>query len=71
MKWNWASLYWLIWLVVLFGGPEFYFIFTGQVKNTLSYQVWHLEGTGATFWRYVVVAFLVWLLFHLGFQAFR
>lgn len=71
MKWNWWSLYWLVWLVVLFGAPEFYCIFSGNVQNTLSYQVWNLEGTGETFWRYVVGAFLLWLLLHMVFRIFK
>lgn len=71
MKWNWWSLYWLIWLAVLFGVPEFYSIFAGSVQNTLSYQVWHLEGTGETFWRYVIAAFLLWLFLHMVFEIFR
>lgn len=70
MRWNAWSLYWLLWLVVGFGLPEFYSIFAGSVRNTLSYQVWHLEGTGETFWRYVIGAFLVWLFCHMVFEIF-
>ena len=71
MKWNGWSWYWLIWLVIGFGVPEFWSLAKRRAMNTLSYQVWHLEGTGATFWRYFVGAFLVWLLLHMVFETFR
>lgn len=71
MKYNWWSLYWLIWIGVLFMGPEVYALATGNPQNTLSYQVWHIEGTGATFARYFVAAFLIWLFVHMVFRMFR
>ena len=71
MKWNWASWYWLAWILLGFMPVEFWALFTGQPQYTLSDQVWHLEGTGATFQRYVVGAFLLWLLIHMVFRAFR
>lgn len=71
MHYNGWSIYWLIWLVGMFGGPELYAIATGHDENTLSYQVWHLEGTGATFCRYFVAAFLLWLFIHMVFETFR
>jgi hypothetical protein len=71
VKYNWWSLYWLIWISVLFLCPEMYALTTGNPQNTLSYQVWNLEGTGATFWRYFVFAFLLWLLIHMVFRAFK
>lgn len=69
--WNGWSIYWVIWLLVGFGVPEGIALASGRPKNTLSYQVWHLEGTGATFARYMVFAFLLWLLIHMVFEAFR
>lgn len=71
MHWNGWSIYWSIWLFLLFGVPEIYALATGHPENTLSFQVWHLEGTGATFWRFFICAFLVWLLLHMVFRIFR
>lgn len=71
MKWNWASIYWLLWIGAGFFPVELWALFTGQPQYTLSDQVWHLEGTGATFARFFVAAFLVWLLLHMVFRAFR
>lgn len=65
------SLYWLIWAVVGFGVPEGIALATGNARWTLSEQVWHLEGTGATFWRWTVCSMLLWLLFHMVFRLFR
>lgn len=71
MKWNWASWYWLAWIVLGFMPLEFWSLFTGQPQFTLSDQVWKLEGTGDTFARYFILAFLVWLTLHMVFRAFR
>lgn len=69
MIWNGWSLYWALWIGVGFGIPEGYAI-AHNVKNTLSYQVWHLDGNGLTFGRYCVAAFCVWLLLHFVFRWF-
>lgn len=71
MNWNGWSLYWLAWIALGFLVPELYALITGHPGNTLSYQVWHLEGKGATFARYFVGAFLLWLLIHMVFEKFR
>lgn len=71
MKWNYWSLYWLAWLLIGFGVPEGIALFSGKPQNTLSYQVWHLEGNGATFARFWVAAFLLWLLIHMVWNTFR
>lgn len=71
MKYNGWSLYWLIWLIIGFGGPELYALLSRHDRNTLSYQVWHVEGTGATFARYFVAAFLLWLFIHMTFGIFK
>jgi len=71
MKYNWMSWYWLFWLVVGFGLPEGIALGTGNPQNTLSYQVWHIEGTGMTFARYWIAAFLGWLFIHMVFNTFR
>jgi hypothetical protein len=71
MKWNIWSLYWLFWMVVGFGVPEGIALGTGHPGNTLSDQVWHLEGTGATFWRWVICSMLTWLVLHMTFHLFR
>lgn len=64
------SIYWLLWLGLGFGIPEGWALFHDQ-KDTLSYQVWSVEGHGATFVRYFVAAFLLWLLLHMVFQWFK
>jgi hypothetical protein len=65
MHWNWASVYWLLWISVGFCPVEFWALATSQPQYTLSYQVWHLEGQGATFARYFVAVFLIWLAIHM------
>lgn len=71
MTWNWASIYWLVWIAGGFCPLEFYALGAGHPEWTLSYQVWHLEGTGATFARFFVGAFLLWLLLHMVLETFR
>lgn len=71
MKWNWATWYWLAWISVGFMPLEFWALATGQPQFTLSDQVWHLEGTGDTFARFFIAAFLAWLFLHMVFRAFR
>jgi hypothetical protein len=71
MRWNWASIYWLVWISVGFLPLELWALAVKKPQYTLSYQVWHLEGTGASFARYFVAAFLVWLLIHMVFEMFR
>lgn len=71
MRWNWASLYWLAWIVVGFMPLEFWALATGQPQYTLSDQVWHLEGTGSSFARWFIAAFCAWLFFHMVFRWFR
>lgn len=65
MKWNLWSLYWLGWIVVGFIPAETWALATGHPENTLSDQVWHVEGTGATAMRFFVFSFLLWLLIHM------
>lgn len=69
LRWNAWSLYWLLWLVVGFIVPESIAL-ARDVRNTLSYQVWHLEGGGLTVTRYIVAAFTVWLFLHFVFRWF-
>lgn len=71
MHWNWASWYWLAWIVGGFLPVEIWALASRKPQYTLSYQVWHLEGTGSSFARYFVAAFLLWLLLHMVFEAFR
>jgi hypothetical protein len=71
MRWNWASIYWLCWILIGFCPMEFGALATGHPENTLSYQIWHLEGHGATFARWFVASFLLWLLIHMVFEKFR
>jgi hypothetical protein len=70
MKWNLWSLYWLLWLVIGFFIPEMIAILSGNVQNTLSDQFWHLEGNGATFWRWMVASTFAWLFLHMPFRLF-
>lgn len=69
-RWNGWSLYWLLWILIGFIPPEFYALLTGNPQNTLSDQVWHAEGVGATAMRYFVFCFLTWLDIHLVFRRF-
>lgn len=77
MHWNWMTFYWFaVWLAIGFGVPEGIALFTGHPENTLSEQVWHLEGltarNGETFWNpltwtiphFLVACFMVWLTIH-------
>jgi len=70
MKWNAWSLVWLAWLVE-FLCIELTALATGHPENTFSYQVWHLEGAGATFARWFVASFFGWLFVHMVFEKFR
>jgi len=65
------SLYWLAWLVLGFGVPETVALVSGHPERTLSENVWSLEGTGATFARYFVAVFCLWLLLHMVWRLFR
>lgn len=69
--WNAWSLYWILWLVIGFGVPEAIALITGHSENTLSDQVWRLEGYGATFFRFFAASFFLWLLLHMVFRLFR
>ena len=80
MKWNWVSVYWVgVWFGLGFLPMEMFWLFRDP-KNTLSYQVWHLEGLDFshlfsvdtwTFGHFFVLAFMVWLTLHFGFGLFR
>lgn len=80
LHWNWMSFYWIVvWFGVLFLGPELFWLWKNP-KNTLSYQVWHLEGldfqhlfsvNNWSFGHYVVFAMMVWLTLHFAFGLFR
>ena len=69
--WNWASWFWVAWIALGFFPLELWALFSGNDQDTLSDNVWRLEGTGATFFRYFVAAFLVWLFFHMVYGWFR
>jgi hypothetical protein len=68
--WNWASVYWLLWLVLGFLPLEIWALVTRQPQYTLSDQVWHLEGSGMTAARFAVFAILLWLLIHMVWAKF-
>lgn len=46
--WNAWSWYWLAWFVftfpVAFFGPELYALLSGHPENTLSAQIWRMQG---------------------------
>lgn len=74
LKWNWWSFYWIfVWFGLGFGIPEGYALATDP-RNTLSYQVWHLEGFGLHgLWQnplhwsaghYFIAVGMIWLLGH-------
>lgn len=71
-KWNWMSLYWLLWVVAGFGVPEAWAIITGRPQDTLSDQVWRIEGHFGWPWKpyhvimaMILLALFVWLYGHL------
>lgn len=64
--WAW---FWLSWALV--GGVAEVIALSTNSKNTLSAQVWALEGTGATITRWIVGAFTFWLAIHLTFDTLR
>lgn len=77
MKWNLMSVYWvLVWFALGFGIPEGIALATGHPENTLSDQVWHIEGLGQngqsqfmnpahwTFGHWFVFCGMIWLLGH-------
>jgi hypothetical protein len=70
MKWNLWSLYWALWICVGFIPAETLALATGHPENTLSDQVWHAEGIGATAMRFFVASFLAWLFVHMVFRKF-
>lgn len=77
MHWNWMTFYWLVvWFALGFGIPEGIALATGHPENTLSEQVWHLEGltsaNDARFWNpltwtiphFLVTCGMIWLSVH-------
>lgn len=77
--WNAWSWYWLTWFVLCFPAtffiPEMYALLTGHAENTLSAQIWRLEGfvPGQPFTSWsavhfliggVIAVLLIWLLGH-------
>lgn len=73
--WNWASLYWLIWMGIGFLPLEMWALFSGNPQDTLSDQVWRLTGQGTTttwtFGHYMILVFCIWLLGHFAFGWWR
>lgn len=82
MKWNWASLYWLLWFAIGFLPLEFYALVSGHPEWTLSDQVWALEvgnhvdqiwwnpGTWP-FGHLAIACGCVWLFGHFVFHIWR
>lgn len=68
--WNWATAYWIAWITIGFLPLEIWALASRKPQYTLSDQVWHLEGQGASFARYFVFAFLLWLLVHMVWRKF-
>lgn len=80
-QWNGASWYWLIWFIVAFPlaflVPELIALASGHPENTLSAQIWRLEGFlpghAGVVWHWTALHFLiggvlaillVWLIGH-------
>lgn len=77
-SWSW---YWVGWFVVTafsFLVPEVYALATGNPANTLSANIWKLEGAvpHQVIWAWIAAHFLIggliavlliWLLFHFTF----
>lgn len=77
MKSNWGEWYWLVWLGIGFLIPEIFALFTNPA-NTLSETTWRwfgvIKNQSITAWgiqHYVLLAFMIWLFFHLVFRMFR
>jgi hypothetical protein len=75
---TWADYYWPLWLVILFGIPEFVALKTGHPEWTFSDFVWRVFDVlpGSTLWEwravhFFLLAFMVWLTLHLVFRLFR
>lgn len=82
---NGWSRYWLAWFAVSFTAfivPEAVALVTGHVENTLSDNVWRLEGVGTSgsVWHWTALhvllggslaVVLVWLIGHLVFGIWR
>lgn len=75
MRWNAWSIYWVVWFLA-FLGPELYALFT-HPANTLSWQVWHVEGP-LNEWNFahyavsvLVVGLAVFLVGHFVWGLFR
>jgi hypothetical protein len=84
--WNGFSHYWFVWALVTFFSfivPEVYALASGHPENTLSAQVWRMEGilnTNAPLVNWTSVHFLlggmfiltfVWLIGHFTFGIWR
>lgn len=69
-RWNWASIYWLCWIMIGFVPVEVTALAMGHPEWTLSDQAWHLEGTGATAAKFFIFCFLTWLDIHIVFRRF-
>ena len=63
-------IFWLIWALAGLG-YEIWALASGHPADTLSEQIWHLEGHGWTFARYMVATLLVWLTLHLVLKIMR
>lgn len=80
-QWNGWSWYWLIWFIVAFPVaflvPELIALASGHPENTLSAQIWRLEGFlpghAGVVWHWTALHFLiggvlaillVWLIGH-------
>jgi hypothetical protein len=70
-NWNMWSVYWLTWIAIGFGIPEAIALLTGHPENTLSWQFWRLEGSGATIFHWIVGSLFAWLFLHMTFRIFR
>jgi hypothetical protein len=64
--WQW---FWFAWALV--GGIVEVIALCTNTANTLSEQVWAVEGNGPTIIRYIVGACTFWLFIHFTFDTVR
>lgn len=80
--WSWYWTGWFFGWTAMFMGPEFYALATGHPANTLSANVWRLEGflpgQDVMHWTAVhllftacLIVFFAWLIGHFGWGIWR
>lgn len=79
--WSWYWLGWLLSSFTFFIIPESFALASRKPENTLSAQIWRLEGavTGQPIWQWtavhfllggIIFVFLMWLMLHFVLRLF-